>query len=223
MRWEKHYAPAYTVAKVYLEDGESIFVEPNAYMLHRGDLSIETSLQGGFMGVLGRLISGENIFVNKLTANGSAEVWIAHSLVGDIEYLPLDGDKILVQNSSYVAHHGDVEYGIAFRPKGIIAEAQLFWLSLEGTGGVWVGGYGAFETIELGPGERITVDNFHLVAFDDTVKWEIKTFGGLFSTVFGGEGLVMELTGPGRVVVQTRAINGLLELIAKMLGIKKGR
>ena len=48
------------------------------------------------------------------------------------------------------------------------------------------------------------MDNFHLVCMDDTLSYKIRKFGGLKSFLFGGEGLVFEVEGEGKIYLQTR-------------------
>ncbi|MHC4111971.1 MAG: AIM24 family protein, partial [Planctomycetota bacterium] len=44
-----------------------------------------------------------------------------------------------------------------------------------------------------------------------------KTSGGLKSTLFSGEGLVCELTGPGKIMIQSRSADAFLSwLIPKI-------
>ena len=49
----------------------------------------------------------------------------------------------------------------------------------------------------------------HVVAFDDTVSYEIGKVGGMKSFMFGGEGVVMHFSGQGRVWIQTRNLASL--------------
>ncbi|RDD52970.1 MAG: AIM24 family protein, partial [Candidatus Korarchaeota archaeon NZ13-K] len=99
---------------------------------------------------------------------------------------------------------------------------QLFWLSLRGRGIVWLGSYGALEIRELKAGEKATVDNFHLVAMDSTVGWSVRMFGGLKSAVLGGEGIVVDLTGPGRVYMQTRNPIALADYVYRYVRARTG-
>lgn len=43
------------------------------------------------------------------------------------------------------------------------------------------------------------VDTGHVVAFEDSLSFDVKRVGGLKSTLFSGEGLVCEFEGDGRV------------------------
>ena len=221
MQHEVVHSPAYSLLKVALTEGEEIHAEPGALVLMQG-VEVKTSMQGGVMKSLMRsLLGGESVWINTYRAKtNGARVWLSPPSPGDILYLPLESGKLLLQDRAYLAHHGEVEIGVAFRGfKGFLSEGQFVWLKAEGSGGIWMAAFGALEVVELAPGERVTVDNFHTVAMDGTVEYKIRTFGGLKSALLGGEGLVMELQGPGRVVLQTRTeasfVQSLLPFLPK--------
>ena len=77
--------------------------------------------------------------------------------------------------------------------------------------------YGAIHTIDLAAGQTYTVDSGHLVGWDEGVQYDVKKAGSWKSTILGGEGFVVELTGPGRVYVQTRSPEGLIDWIVPKL------
>ena len=54
------------------------------------------------------------------------------------------------------------------------------------------------------------VDTGHIVAFDGSASFDVRRVGGLKSTLFSGEGLVCEFSGPGTVWLQTRNQDALL-------------
>jgi len=43
-----------------------------------------------------------------------------------------------------------------------------------------------------------------LVGFADTCSYEVRTMGGLKEFALSGEGLIVEVTGPGEVYIQTK-------------------
>jgi uncharacterized protein (AIM24 family) len=57
------------------------------------------------------------------------------------------------------------------------------------------------------------VDTTHLVAFDANMGVQTQAVGGLKSTLLSGEGLVVELTGPGQIYMQTRSPKALIDWI----------
>ena len=83
-------------------------------------------------------------------------------------------------------------------------------LRITGTGSLIVAAYGAIEEIELGPGEKLTVDTGHLVTFTEGIGFDVRKVGGWKSTLLSGEGLVVDLTGPGTVTLQTRSQDAFL-------------
>jgi uncharacterized protein (TIGR00266 family) len=77
-------------------------------------------------------------------------------------------------------------------------------LKATGHGEVFLNSFGAMDHHTLSVGESMTVDNFHLVAFSDTCSYTVRKFGGLKSTILGGEGLVTLVSGPGEIYIQTK-------------------
>jgi uncharacterized protein (AIM24 family) len=53
-----------------------------------------------------------------------------------------------------------------------------------------------------------------LVALSENTNYKVTKFGGLKSTLLGGEGLVTEITGPGTVYFQTKNLKELRDLLA---------
>ena len=83
-----------------------------------------------------------------------------------------------------------------------------------GAGRVYYNSYGAVKQIPIQPGQVVTVDTGHVVAFTEGVDYQIGKVGGLKSLAFGGEGLVMHFSGQGTVWIQTRNIGAFAGLLA---------
>lgn len=77
-------------------------------------------------------------------------------------------------------------------------------IKTSGSGALYLNAFGAIDRHDLLPGESLTVDNFHLVGFSDTCQYEVKRLGGLKEFVLSGEGLIVEIRGPGEVILQTK-------------------
>jgi len=220
MEWRVDHAPAYSVLKVKLNPNEKIVTEPGAMVTTIGDIKVQTKMEGGVFKALKRKFLGsESAFMNTYIAGpNGGEVWLAPSVPGDIKYVELKNQSISVQDMAYLAHHGDVTVDVAFRGfRGVLAEGEVFWLKISGTGGVWICGYGGIDEITLAPGQKVVIDNFHSIAIEETVKWSIKKFGGWKTFLLGGEGLVIEAQGPGKVYVQSRVLPELARLLTKFL------
>lgn len=219
MRWEVSHRPSYSLLKVQLQPGEEIGAEPGAMVMMTGPIAIDTGMRGGLLSSLLRsAFGGESVFLNTFRAQGPAEIWLAPSVPGDIHYLPLDGKGYVLQDTAYLAHHGDVQLDVAWRGfKGWLTEGELVWLRARGRGGVWVTAFGAIEEVQVPPGETAIVDNFHFVAMEEGTSYKIRTAGGLKSILFGGEGLVAEIRGPARLWLQTRHIVSLVDALLPLL------
>lgn len=223
MEWKVDHSPAYSILKIKLKPNEKIVTEPGAMVATIGDVEVKTKMEGGFMKALKRkMLGGESFWMNNYIAGpNGGEIWLAPSLPGDIKYIKLEGNSISVQDMAYLAHHGDVTVETAFRGfRGLLAEGEVFWLKISGNGGVWVGGYGGIDEIVLEPGQKVIIDNFHSIAIEDAVKWKIRKFGGWKTFFLGGEGLVIDATGPGRIYIQSRIIPQFARILMKFLPSK---
>jgi uncharacterized protein (AIM24 family) len=66
---------------------------------------------------------------------------------------------------------------------------SFFMIKTLGEGDLFINTFGAIDKHDLKEGESIVVDNFHLAALSTTCQYEVRMFGGLKSTILGGEGL----------------------------------
>jgi len=86
---------------------------------------------------------------------------------------------------------------------------------LTGPGTVFIHGGGDFIEFDLKPGEMLQVDTGCIVAFDESVSYDIQFVGGIKTAIFGGEGLFLAtLTGPGRAIVQSMTLEKLRRELA---------
>ena len=214
------YKPSYSLGVIKLGGGEEIRVEGGAMVSMSSGITLETGATGGILKSLGRaLLGGESFFQNTYRAPGSGgEISVAPALPGDLFTLDLQNESLLVQSGSYVASETgisvDTKWGGA---KTFFASEGLIMLRAQGRGKLVLSSFGAIHEINLGIGEKHTVDTGHLVAFTDGIGFQVRRIGGVKSTLFSGEGLVVDLTGPGRVLMQTRSSDAFLAwLIPKL-------
>ena len=221
MRHEVKYQPSYALALIDLEPGESIQAEAGAMVSKSSAIEMETSTRGGMLSGLRRsVLGGESFFINTFRAEHEAgQVTVAPALPGDIMALDLTGETtLLVQSGSFLAATDGVDVDTKWGgAKSFFSSEGLFLLRCTGQGTIWVSSYGAIHPIDLGVGEPYVVDTGHMVAFDDSVQYDVGRSGGWKSTLFSGEGLVVNLTGPGRFYMQTRSEDSFLSwLIPKL-------
>jgi len=214
------YRPSYSLGVIRLGPNEEIRVEGGAMVSMSQGVTVETKAAGGILKSLARsVLAGESFFQNTFRAPASGgEVTVAPALPGDLFVLELRNESLLVQSGSYVASEAgvnlDTKWGGA---KTFFASEGLIMLRASGTGKLLLSSFGAIHEVNLEAGQTYTVDTGHLVAFTEGIGFKVRRVGGLKSTIFSGEGLVVDLTGPGRVLLQTRSTDAFLSwLIPKL-------
>jgi len=213
------HRPSYSLAIAKLDPNERIRAEAGAMVSMSEGVNIETKAEGGFLKSLGRaVLGGESFFQNFFVApaNGG-EITLAPELPGDIVVIEMKGEKLMVQAGSYMASETGIELNAKVSVKAFMSAEGISMLEATGTGTLLVSSYGAIFEKTLGAGEKYVVDTSHLVAFDGTMGVTPKTIGGLKSTLFSGEGLVIELSGPGKIYIQTRSPQALINWIIPQL------
>ena len=91
---------------------------------------------------------------------------------------------------------------------GFLGGEGIIFQKFTGNGRVFITAGGDLKVINLERGESLNVDTGCIVGFADSVKYEVKLAGGIFTSIFGGEGLVLaKLKGPGVVILQTHPEN----------------
>jgi uncharacterized protein (TIGR00266 family) len=219
MQHEILYQPSYSLARVMLMGGESIVAESGGMVSMSQSVSIDTKMQGGVLGALKRtVLGGESFFLNVFTASAEGELTLAPPLPSDIRHVTLQDQTLLVQSGSYMTSAPTVDRDISWAgAKGFFAKEGLFLLKLSGSGDLFLSSYGAIHEVILQPGQRYIVDNGHIVAFDAAIQYRVITVGSIKSTLFSGEGLVCEFTGPGRLLLQTRSFDSFLAVLIPLL------
>jgi len=204
--------PAFALAVVQMAANETIKVEPGAMVSHSDGISMATSAEGGLFGGLKRMVAGESFFQNTYTAPPSGgEITLAASLPGDARVLAIDGQDLLLKSGAYMSSESGVTIDASWGgAKGFFGGPGLVLLKVSGRGKVLIGAYGALEERVLAAGQRYTVDTGHIVSLDPSISFTLRKSGGWKSTFLGGEGLVCELTGPGRVLMQSRSEEAFL-------------
>ena len=214
MQTEVKYRPAYALAIVTLSPNEGIRVDAGAMVSMSSDMQIETKAQGGILKSLGRaVLGGESFFQNTYRASArGGELTLAPPLPGDIFTLDMKGETLLMQSGAYVASSDGITLDTKWTgAKTFFAGENLVMLRASGAGTLIFSSYGAIHEKNLGAGEKYKVDTGHIVAFSDGMGFSVQKVGGLKSTLFGGEGLIVELTGAGRLLMQTRSQGAFLE------------
>ncbi|MGN0674180.1 MAG: TIGR00266 family protein [Oscillospiraceae bacterium] len=205
-----------------LEAGESIECQKGAMSWMTQSMQMETGLgnggSGGLLGALGKMaksaVTGESIFRNKYSAQGSAgEIAFASSFPGDILCFNTDAKAIVAQKSSYLANTIGVNMDIFFQKKigaGFFGGEGFIMQKFSGNGMVFLEINGSVVEYELASGQSMLIDTGYLAAMEETCSIDIETVKGIGNVLVGGEGLFnTKVTGPGKIWIQTMPANVL--------------
>jgi len=215
MEIDIQFRPSYSLAIVKLVPNERIRADSGAMVSYSDGVEIETRAEGGFLKSLGRaVLGGESFFQNfwKAGAQGG-EVTLAPDLPGDIIMIDVSGKPLMIQSGSYLASESGIELSTKFSSKAFKAGEGVSMLEATGTGKLLVSSYGAIFEKSIDAGQKYLVDTSHLVAFDASMDVQTRAVGGMKSTFLSGEGLVVEMTGPGRIFIQSRSPQALINWI----------
>lgn len=208
------FRPSYSLGVIKLDPNEKIRADAGA-MVSMQNVAIETKMEGGLLKALGRsVLGGESMFQNFFQggANGG-ELTLAPELPGDVFSVDMQGEKLMIQSGSYLASEIGIELDSKISVKAIVAAEGFSMLEATGKGKLLLSSYGAILEKSLASGEKYTVDTTHLVAFNASMTVERKTVGNFKATMLSGEGMVVELTGPGKLYMQTRSPKAFLDWI----------
>jgi uncharacterized protein (TIGR00266 family) len=219
MQVDINSGPAFAFGEITLPPGGAVRVEAGAMAMTRGDVQMATSTQGGFMKGLKRTLGGESFFVNDFSSGSGGIVGVAPALPGDMAEVTLaSGHALMVQSGSWIASDPSIDVDSTWGGgKTFFSGEGLILLRCTGEGELLLSAYGAIRSTELAPGEVLTLDTGHVVAFDDSVTYSVRKAGSWKSTILGAEGLVTDFTGPGRVWLQTRSSSDLMTWIQSKL------
>jgi len=196
---------------VQLDKGETVYSDAGKMSWMTQNIEMETKSRG-LVKVFSRIITGETLFVNHFTCtDGTGIVTFSTERAGKIIPVDLEKNKpaIIFQRGSFLCAENNVDLSIALTKKlsaGFFGGKGLILQKVSGTGRAHLMSDGEAVMYELEKDQEILVDNGNLVAYEETIDYDIQTVnGGIKNWIFGGEGIFLAvLRGPGKVWLQTR-------------------
>ncbi len=226
MRYDIQGAP-YPVAEVHLANGESVICQSGAMVWQDTNIEMQTTTNGGFGKVLGRLVTGESLFQNTYTAKaGSGSITFGSSLPGEIKAFELcPGDVIIAQKSAFLASDPTVNFELYFQKRissGFFGGEGFIMQKFTGAGTLLIEVDGSTIQKVISPGESILIDTGYLVATEGECNIEVETIKGVANVLMGGEGLFnTKVTAPKsnsvRIWLQTMPLSHMAAAIARFI------
>lgn len=203
---------------IQLNQGETIISEAGGRTWSRGPVITESKAEGGIGKSLGRMVTGESMFMGRYTAQGPAEIAFTSSFPGSIIARELgSGESIVAQKSAFMCATAGVELAVHFQKKlgaGLVGGEGFIMQRITGPGIVFLEIDGYCQEYDLASGEQLVCDTGVVAVLDITCQMDVQKVKGIKNMLFGGEGLFdTVIYGPGKVYLQTMTINKLAKLM----------
>jgi len=219
------------LVEIELDPMETVIAEAGAMVYMEEGIAFETRMGDGTeanQGLLGKLfaagsrvIAGESLFMTHFTNRGYAKSRVAFSAPYPGTVIPIDlaakGGRLIVQKDGFLCAAMGTRLSIILNRRlgsGLVGGEGFILEKLEGDGMVFVHAGGTVIEKQL-HGETLRVDTGCIVAFEESIDYDIEKTGSLKSMVFGGEGLFMAtLRGHGTVYLQSMPIRKLIQALS---------
>lgn len=205
----------FPAVRCHLVQGESMKCEGGSMAWMDDEITMKTEGGGGIGKAFGRMFSGESIFFNHYTCEGSeGEVVFSSSYPGKIVPIELHaGQSIIAQKHAFLAATEGVNVEVHFKKslgKGLFGGLGFIMQKFSGEGVVFLEIDGAAVEYKLEAGDVKLIDAPHLAIMDSTCTMDLERISGAKNVLLGGEGLFnTKVTGPGRIWVQTMPVANL--------------
>ena len=212
----------------YPEAGQTLCTESGAMSWMSPNMKMDTNTGGGLKKMLGRMFSGESLFVNEYTAvGGSGMIAFASSFPGSIiPYQVTPGNGIIVQKRGFLAMEKGLELSVYFQKrlgKGLFGGEGFIMQRISGNGMVFLEIDGHCKEYDLAAGESILVDTGYLAAMSESCTMDVEMVQGAKNIFLGGEGLFhTRITGPGKVYIQSMPVINTAQRLTPYLKINEG-
>ena len=227
--------------EIELDPGETVIAEAGMMMYMEDGIGFETKMgdgskpQAGFLdkvvSVGKRAITGESLFITHFTntaPEGKRHAAFGAPYPGKIISIDMDeaNGELICQKDSFLCAALGTELSIAFNKKlgaGLFGGEGFILQRLQGDGMVFVHAGGTIVEKHLN-NQKVRVDTGCIVAFENTISYDIQMAGNLKSMIFGGEGLFLAtLQGTGRVWLQSLPFSRLADRILEFAPAAGGK
>lgn len=201
-----------------LEKDETIFAESDAMVMMEHTLDLEAEAQGGWIQSTFRKMANDNSFFRQAikARRGAGDVLLSSRYPGNIVIIDINPNSQFYMNDGvFVACEQNVQTTNQWQR----ADRAFFggtggWMTTlaQGSGKLVIGGFGDIFKITVKPNEPAVIDNNHVLAWSDGLKYSISAstskskgfFGNIINSQLTGEGLVTTFKGSGDVYISSK-------------------
>jgi uncharacterized protein (AIM24 family) len=216
------------VLQLGLDPGETVIATPGELSWMTASIQMHTTMNtagsSGLWGAVKRAVSGGGLFMTEFSAMGSqGVVAFAARVPGSI--LPVEvapGQSYMIHKHGFLCATLGVQLATGFQRSlgaGVFGGDGFLLQRLSGPCTAWVELGGEVVSHDLAPGETLRVHPGHVGMFEERVGFDVVMMPGIRNALFGGDGLFLaQLTGPGRVWLQTMTLPNLAHALSPYLG-----
>ena len=224
------------LVEIELDPNETVIAEAGSMCYVEDGITFETRMGDGSSGdnsVMGkllqagsRLLTGESLFMTHFTNRGVGKRKVAFSApypgtIIPINLANLPGNTLIAQKDSFLCAALGTKVSITFNQKigtGFFGGEGFILQKLEGDGLAFVHAGGTIIEKQLN-NETLRIDTGCVVAFEQTLSYDIQRAGSLKSMIFGGEGIFLAtMRGTGKVWIQSMPISKLIRAVSPQGG-----
>ena len=178
------------VVEVTMNNGESMYTQTGGMSYQTEGIKMRTNARGGLMKSLGRMFTGESIFMTNYDAEkDGAQIAFATTVPGTI--LPIDLDKhdegMILQKGSFLCAEQSVDLKVTFTKKlgaAFFGGEGLILQKATGNGMLFLEVDGDVIEKELKDGEVLKVETGNVVGFEPSVTYTVEMVKGLRKHLF---------------------------------------
>ena len=203
----------FPLVELSLNQGETVYIQRGSMVYHTPNVSLNTKLNasgsglGRFVKAVGRsMVSGESTFITQAVAESdNGNLALAPDTPGQVIALELGEKQYRLNDGAFLALDGTASYTMESQSIGKAlfgGQGGLFVMTTQGQGTLLANAFGSITKIEL-QNQEMTIDNAHVVAWSQSLDYNIHLENSFWQSIGTGEGVVNTFRGTGEVYVQS--------------------
>ena len=162
------------VVEVRLNAGEAMYTQSGGMAWMSEGLTLDSNIKGGLMKGIGRMFTGESLFMATYTAvRPDCIIAFASTVPGRILPVDMSRTSLICQKGAFLCAQPTVEVSTVFTKKlsaGFFGGEGFILQQLKGSGMAFLEVDGDVVEKTLAPGEVMKVDTGNVFAFEPTVS-----------------------------------------------------
>ena len=217
----------FPLVELLLNQGETVFIQRGSMVYHTPNVSLNTQLNangsglGRFVKAVGRsMVSGESTFITQAVAESdNGNLALAPDTPGQVIALELGEKQYRLNDGAFLALDGTAFYTMERQSIGKAlfgGQGGFFVMTTQGQGTLLANAFGSIKKIEL-QNQEVTIDNAHVVAWSQSLNYNIHLENGFWQSIGTGEGVVNTFQGTGEVYVQSLNLQTFAGSLSKFI------